>query len=212
MPGKMPGPAGSGRGGTRRRKPSRRRGGTQCPAGLAQVLSPPASLSESQVKGNEHMSGGGALSKRRRRPRDRRRGRAARKDRRDHGGARSTARRRRSYAHCPSPGIRTARPAATGPGRTRQGIACRLFFVTVSGGVPPRLRPAGPGIFPGRPPAARRRRQPVCRHPFRRPAHEFAPHRPRRGCRVRPAQPMRRAPVVIASARAAPSPGGRAPR
>ena len=59
---------------------------------------------------------------------------------------------------------------------------------------------------------ARRRRQPVRRHPFRRPAHEFALHRPRRGCRIRPARPMRRAPVVIASARAAPSPGGRAPR
>ena len=58
----------------RRRKPSRRRGGTQCPARLALALSPPVSLSESQVKDNEHMTGGGALSSAlRRRPRSLRR-------------------------------------------------------------------------------------------------------------------------------------------
>ena len=70
----MPGPAGLSRGGTRRRKSSRRRGGTQCPARLALALSPPVSLSESRVKDNEHMTGGGALSSAlRRRPRSLRR-------------------------------------------------------------------------------------------------------------------------------------------
>ena len=69
-------------------------------------------------------------------------------------GARSTGNGPRSYVHCPSIGIRMARPTTTGPGPARQGNPCRLFFVTVSRGVPPRHGRAACGHDAGADPLA----------------------------------------------------------
>ena len=151
-------------------------------------------------------------------------------------GSRSRASRRGSHAPagrraldrerppvlCSSPFIRDSDGEADDD-RTRASPAGQSVQSLLRDGFPRCASPARAGRM-----RTRRWRRPVGRHRFRRPAHEFAHHRPlhRRGCRIPPAQPMgplspspsppagpmRRAPVLSASARAAPSPGGGAPR
>ena len=168
-----------------------------------------------------------------------------------------TAAARRARTGAPAPEIRSGKPFAAAP-RWPGGLAPgpdRGPFVECVAVLPGGGAAVDPGSRAGRARqraasghmvialhpgfGQRGRRHPVCKHHFRRPAHEIAPHRPRRrrrrDCRVPPPQPkdplfpspalsagtrqppsppgpMRRAPVVTASASAAPLPGGGALR
>ena len=123
------------------------------------------------------------------------------------GGARSTGSGPRSYAHRPSIGIRMARPTTTGPGPARQGNPCSLFFVTVSRGGPPRPGRAACGHDAGAGPLADTSSGDRLMRLLPIPPGAGAVAGSRRRSRWAPLPESR-----SAGRRAAPSPGGGAPR